>query len=278
MSLIPEFASRSHFDWDSWFRPLHLDRHFGPSTLDLFDPFDDLDTLFSRNLTWLQRPDFAPLLSRWPFVPQKYRVTVDVAGFRADSIKTDVQNGKVIVTAKEEERQASDSQDYVRKELRKTYELPPNAEADKLASFVTRGGKLVIEVPLKPDERQQGRGGHSRLNDLFPRVSEDNKSVSVSVSLPGHVDPSKVSVTVKDRDLIVKAEDRTEDKDGVSSYAFYQRRTLPELTDLDAVRCTMDGHKLTVHAPLHQSDYVGNARHIPIERESSGGGKNRRNF
>ncbi|CAF1132482.1 unnamed protein product, partial [Brachionus calyciflorus] len=41
MSLIPHRFPRSMFEMDFWSRPEHLG--LGPSTLDLFDPFDELD-------------------------------------------------------------------------------------------------------------------------------------------------------------------------------------------------------------------------------------------
>ena len=58
MSLVPitpSFFPRSMFDMDMWARPSSLG--VGPSTLDLFDPFDELDRMMSRNLMWLNEPE-----------------------------------------------------------------------------------------------------------------------------------------------------------------------------------------------------------------------------
>lgn len=75
MALIPHnLFPRSAFDMDQWFRPSHLGHH-GPSTLDLFDPFDELDHTIANNLQWLSKPEFmAPVL--FPRVPQKYRIVL----------------------------------------------------------------------------------------------------------------------------------------------------------------------------------------------------------
>lgn len=249
MSLIPfESMSRSMFDMDKWFRP---------STLDLFDPFDELDQMFGRNLMWLNRPSFVssrPLLQ--PLVPEKYRVTVDCSGFNPKSIKTDVVGNKVVVSAREEDRQNTDN--YSVREFKKTYELPAEAQTDKLASFVASNGKLVIEAPLL----RKNLSLNSDIN--FAKFSDDGKSVSLNFSLPERIDPSKISVTCKDRDIIIKAEDNVQKQDSMSSYSFYQRSTLPENADFSAIKCSLNNDKLTITAPV-QSDSKKTYRQIPIE-------------
>jgi HSP20 family molecular chaperone IbpA len=299
MSLIPIF------DWDrlTW----------ASGAGEFFDPFDDLDASFGR---WIHRPLLfpAPLLPL-PWVPNKFRITVDVAGYNSDSVKTDVQGGKVVVTAKEEDKQ--DNNDYTLREFRRSYELPKNAETEKLTSFVTRSGLLLIDVPLKREQQDQNNNqnnnnnnnknnnhnnnnrnynhqqnnqnreqnnNHSQKNqsqevnahrtplfafdDMFPKISDDGKSMSLHVTLPEQIDPTKISCTVKDRELVIRAEDKTEKKDGVTSaYSFFQRRTLPSNTDVNALRCTVKDNKLTVSGPLLTAQ-ASQGRQIPIERES----------
>ncbi len=55
MPITPSFFPRSMFDMDLWSRPTSLG--LGPSTLDLFDPFDELDRMMSKNLMWLNHPE-----------------------------------------------------------------------------------------------------------------------------------------------------------------------------------------------------------------------------
>ncbi|CAF1107525.1 unnamed protein product [Rotaria sp. Silwood1] len=56
---------------------------------------------------------------------EKFRVQLNVAGFDPTSIKTHVEDRKVIVEAKQEDRESDG--DFHIQELRKTYELPEHA-------------------------------------------------------------------------------------------------------------------------------------------------------
>ena len=120
------------------------------STLEQFDPFDELDRQLGRNLTWINKPfNVETVWPRLPVVPNKYRITVDCSGYSPESIKTELKdnNKKVVVSGKEELKTSKDN--YSNKEFRKTYNLPEKCESDKMASFMTAGDRLVIEFPLK---------------------------------------------------------------------------------------------------------------------------------
>lgn len=151
-----------------------------------------------------------------PRVPQKYRITVDCAGFSPKSIKTEVKNQKLTVTAREEVKM--EAGDFSIKEFKKTYDLPATAEADKLVSFMTSHGHLVIEVPLKETSLHPNA-------DLFPQIVDQPngaKAVQMKFNLPENVDPSKASVSIKDRDLIVRVEDKVDKPDQTSRYYYYK--------------------------------------------------------
>jgi HSP20 family molecular chaperone IbpA len=108
-----------------------------------------------------------------------------------------------------------------------------------------------------------------RVDDILPRFADDGKSMWVSINIPEQIDPTKLTASVKDNELILRAEDRTEKREGVTSYSFFQRRNLPPNTDLNAIKITVKDHKLTVRAPLRkENDNDANGRPIPIERES----------
>lgn len=255
MALIPHgFFPRSMFDMDQWFKPAHL----GPSTLDLFDPFDELDHTIGRNLEWLNKPEFISAFPLVPRVPQKYRITVDVTGYSPKSIKTEVIGRKLIVTGREEDK-THGSDDFHIKEFKKTYELPENCETEKLISFVTTHGHLVIECPLKETTLHPN-------TDLFPKIVDDNKGgkqVTLKFTVPEKIDPSKVSVHIKDRDLIVKAEDKVEKPDSVSKFYYYKRTTLPENTKFDELKCNYDNHEISICAPIN-TEWKSHKK-IPIE-------------
>lgn len=255
MALIPHnFFPRSMFDMDQWFHPNN--KQTGPNTLDLFDPFDELDHMVGRNLEWLNKPEFMglPLVPR---VPQKYRIVVDCHGYQPQSIKTEIKGDRLTVIGHEEVRH--EDEDFQVKQFKRTYKLPPTAEPEKMVSFMTRHGQLVIEMPLKETQV------HSNT-DLFPRIVDGEngtKSVAMRFNVPENIDPSKVSVSIKDRDLIVKAEDKVEKPDGISRFFYYKRTTLPENTQFDALKCNYDNHQLSIEAPLNM-DFKSH-RNVPID-------------
>lgn len=248
MSLIPHNVfPRSMFDMEQWFHPQQQQQHgrHHPNTLDLFDPFDELDHMLGRNLEWLSKPEFMQM--PWmPRVPQKYRIVVDCHGYKSSSIKTEINGDRLTVVGHEEVKH--EGEDFSVKQFKRTYRIPQHAESDKMVSFMTKHGQLVIEMPLRETQ--------AHLNtDLFPRIVDaengQGKQVQMRFNVPENIDPSKVTVSIKDRDLIVKAEDKIEKPDGVSRFFYYKRTTLPENTKFDELKCQYDNHQLSVQAPLN---------------------------
>jgi len=281
MSLIPHsMLPRSCFNTDNWFKPmmslnqqsltpttwpnmLNMDTTMvpfvNPTTLDMFDPFDELDHAVARNMQWLNKPEFIKPFD-FPTVPQKYRITVDIFGYSPKSIKTEWKDGKLVVCGKEEVKHEGD--DFSIKEFKKTYELPANAEHEKFVSFVTSHGQLVIEVPLK-------EAPLSMNAELFPQVMdtmEGGKQVWMNCTLPKHIDPKKIHISCKDRDIIIRAEDITRKPDGISKFHYYKKSTMPVNTNWDELKCTFDNDVISIKAPLdlefkpHHSH-----KHVPIE-------------
>jgi HSP20 family molecular chaperone IbpA len=165
MSLISHtFFPRSAFDMDFWLRPENLLSAIIPpglTTLDIFDPFDELDRVMSRNLMWLEVPDVLKasiiMPPQQPSVPSKYRIQVQCAGFSPSSIKTQLSEDKrqLVVSAKEggESQPGSDNgEDFYLREFRRTYTLPENANTDQLISFVTSNNRLIIEMPVREEK------------------------------------------------------------------------------------------------------------------------------
>jgi len=242
-------------DMDTWMKP------FGPmSTLDTFDPFDELDHTMGRNMQWLNRPE--SMMPVMPRVPQKYRVTLDCVGYSPHSIKTEWKGNQLNVSAREEVKDA-ETGDFSVKEFKKTYTMPPGAECEKMVSFMTGDGQLCIEVPLKESER------HMNV-DLFPQVVDENggKAVKMAFGVPDNIAPEHIHVNIKDRCLVVKAEEKKVRPDGVSKFHYYKKTTLPENTDFDQLKCNYDSasHKITVSAPLNLN-WTGNNKKVAIEQK-----------
>jgi HSP20 family molecular chaperone IbpA len=259
-SLIPHsLFTRSLFDMDEWMRP--LDHRFRTmNTLDMFDPFDELDTTLGRNLRWLNRPDF--MMPMTPRVPNKYRVSLDCQGYNAKSIKTECKNNVLHVAASEKSEPDANG-DYFNKEFKKTYNLPIDAECDKLVSFMTNDGQLVIEMPLKPK---------GLVDDAsFPKIVDGpngTKQVNIKFSVPQGIAPENIDVSVKDRCLVIKAEDKKDEPDGFSRFNYYQQTTLPENTDFQNLKCNFENGQLTVTAPVDATKGL-EYKKIPIEHKQN---------
>lgn len=231
-------------DMDKWMTPYggHL------STLEAFDPFDELDHMVGRNMQWLQRPDFMREMGfGQPKVPQKYRVTLDCVGYSPNSIKTEWKGNQLTVSAREEER--LETGDFSVKEFKKTYTMPPHAECDKMVSFMTGDGQLCIEVPLKETSRSMNQ-------DMFPQIMDSpagGKQVAMKFAIPENIKPEHIHVNIKDRCLVVKAEEKMQRPDGMSKFHYYKKTTLPENTDFEHLKCNFDDstHQIQVEAPIN---------------------------
>jgi len=274
MSLIPySLFPRRLFDMDTWLSPswgsgYGGDRGFGglggsllPSTLDLFDPFDELDRTMSRNLRWIDRPEslFSAIA---PVVPRKYRISVDCAGFNSDNIKTEIKQKdgeNYLYVHGREEQGTKGADDYTKKVLRKSYKLPNNIQLDQMASFMTPGGNFIVEFPIQQEERSSMQGMLPQIVDV-----DGGKQIKLNLPLPQNVDPNKVQLSLKDRDLIMRVEDRTETDDTRSRVHFYTRTTLPENTDFNQLKCVVDQGQLNITAPVNTQQSLG-YRQIPVE-------------
>ena len=108
--------------------------------------------------------------------------------------------------------------------------------------------------------------------EMFPKVVEGEKgmkNVHLNIHLPENIDPSKVKVTCKDRDLIVQAEEKSDTPDTSSQFYFYRRSTMPGNTDFTNLKCVMDkNHNLSVTAPV-STELKTSERSIPIEMRKS---------
>jgi HSP20 family molecular chaperone IbpA len=185
-----------------------------------------------------------------PRVPEKYRISVRCPGFSDECIKTEVtgnNNNKLIVSAKEGEP-SEEGGDFSRREMKRTFDLPKNVETKNMMSFRV-GNTLIVEFPFKQTKKQ--------MDALLPLITDTEgggKKVVLNVSIPDNIDPSKVSVTCKDREVIVKANYREQKENSESAVYFMGRSTLPINTDFNSLKCTaQNGNQLKIEANLGQN-------------------------
>lgn len=89
--------------------------------------------------------------------------------------------------------------------------------------------------------------------DVFPKVNAENNEVSMRMQLPEHVDQSKLSVSNKDGDLVVKLDDKTETPEGgCRAVSYFSQTTMPSKTDFAGLKWILDdkSNVLSVTAPL----------------------------
>ncbi|UJR28145.1 hypothetical protein I4U23_009400 [Adineta vaga] len=262
-----------------------FDRFFGDQ-LDLFDPWRDFDTFPTalavrpNAFRWVNEPLRLTNENRrtepTSSVPhaEKFRVQLNVAGFNPETIKTRVDGRKVIVEAKQEDRQSDG--DFSLREIRKTYDLPEHADAQHLASYVTPNNMLVIEVPIKNPETerrlQQAQKDNQSLaqfgqyrdplfdysgfmggSDFQPKIVDkgnNQKQLEMSVGMQ-NFKPQEIKVSVKNNDLIVQGEHKHQDANRSERSFFFKSVALPPGTQVDQLqsRLTDDG-QLKIEAPF----------------------------
>lgn len=233
-----------------------------PLMLDMFDPYDEIDRSIAKNLYWIDRPKFLKEISEQPRVPHKFRVTLDCLGFDADTIKIKIKDKKVMVSGGSGRIDLGDG-DYIHKEFKRTYDIPDNAESDKLVSFLTSVGNLVIEIPLITENKKFVKD----KNEMEPKIMKDsngNQIVFLNINLPLGIDPSNIKVTCKDNDLIVRGEQIKQSKEEYSNVHLYKRCKLPENTDFDKLKCVLEKDQISIRAPI-QLGHWAEKRTIPIE-------------
>jgi len=229
---LPTLTHQRHLMWD-----------------EVFDPFDHVDQTLHRQLHWLMHPESMRPITQQPDEPHRYRLSLDCRGFSPKSLKIDlkdVKGQKVLKVCGLEESGNKNSDDFHRKELKKSFTLPKNVECNKLVSFMTPEGKLIIEMPFK-------RMHEAQLASMLPHIvdTKTGKEMRIKLPLPEGISAEKVHVMVKDRDLIVQCEDRVITPDSLTRVHVINRVTLPENIQWSALKCVKQEDAVVVTAPLN---------------------------
>ncbi|CAF0724197.1 unnamed protein product [Adineta ricciae] len=287
-----------------------FDRFFGDQ-LNFFDPWRDFDTFptafstFPNSFRWINAPrqmsrrssssyhtssssgnvgagsTLLPISSpSLPALSEKFRVQLNVAGFNPDTIRTHVEGRKVIVEAKEEDRQASG--DYSLREIRKTYDLPEHADSSNLASFVTPNNMLVIEVPIHAPriERRPSQTladtqalslfgqfrdplfdypGFIASADFRPSIIDiggGQKRIKMSLAVKNYR-PEQIKVSVKNNELLVQAENIYNDNNRSERSFLTKSITLPPGTQANELKSFLNSDgQLEIEAPFIEPTHM----------------------
>lgn len=271
-----------------------FDNFFGNS-LDFFDPFDRWDLSLRprhlNSLNWIREP---PRLEDRPV--NKFRVTLPATGYDKTDITTSIADNVLKVYGRHLDQQ--DDRGYNAREFSRIFDLPRNIDSAKMTSFLTGGGMLVIEIPFleamsiqqhsaqqQSHQQQQiqrsSSGRELRLRskspsdfyrgDFMPRIVElanGARKLQMDVHLPNYL-PEEIQLTLKDRDLILKAESsQTASGDKQQQCArqyLYRQVTLPANTNTNQLVSTFEDGSLHIEAPL-LTDSLGSSTIIPIQQ------------
>jgi len=283
-----------------------FDRFFGDQ-LDFFDPWRDFDTfptalsIQPNAFRWVTQPlRLTHLSSNTPngraFQPsalhaEKFRVQLNVAGFNPETIKTKVEGRKIIVEAKQEDRQPDG--DFSTREIRKSYELPEHADATQLASYVTPNNMLVIEAPIRNPETERrlaqttnenqnltqfgqyrdplfdylGFLGGSDFQSRIVDKGNNQKQLEMSVGMKNYR-PEEINVSVKNNELIVQGEYKHKDENRSERSFFFKSTTLPPGTQVDQLQTHLtDDGQLKIEAPFIEQKEA--TKSIPEQKEAT---------
>jgi hypothetical protein len=191
-------------------------------------------------------------------MPQKYRISIDCSKLRVKSIKTDVRDVKgkqmLVICAQTKEN----------RDFRRQFALPKNCNRDKLITCCKPGSIFVVEFPLL----EVPVISNIKLSPQIVRRGRE-QVVTLNLTIPHTVDLTKVQVCAKERDLIVRLEDKSSICSGsecANKVLFYNRIVLPVNTDHALLKCVQKKRKLIITAPL-LSKTMGGFRCVPIHRK-----------
>jgi HSP20 family molecular chaperone IbpA len=236
--------------------PLDVISNFISPVMDIVSPLEDIRTLWNqgarmygqappvlpRIVQQRRRKMKAPSVKRGPLLPQKYRIVIDCTGIcdpktLKTNIKTVQDNKHLIVTSDMKKG----------RQFKRSYTLPVECETKKMTKYITPQCQLVIEfnymdVPL-----------HLAISPQHEicTTAEHGKCVHVKVPIADFVEPAKVKVHVKGRDLFVHFEERIAPFGDFCSRVIYHTRVqLPQNVNLNNITAKSDKHKLTILAPI----------------------------
>ena len=189
----------------------------------------------------------------------KFTVMLDVRHYTPEEITLKVEEGKLIVKGK---HHRESEHGFESSEFSRSYTLPPDVDPSTLTSNISNEGTLQIEASkVKPKPVSSGGDeGQDELDGKF--------RLKLNVS---EYKPEELTVKVQGRDLIIRGEQKSEEKDGESSHyhhkQFIRQFSVPEDVDLKALTSKMSKEgQLCIEAPRDPALFP-KERVLAIERE-----------
>ena len=194
---------------------------------------------------------------------QRFKVRFDVSEFKPDEIQVKVQDNKVMVYAKHEERHASQS---VSREYSRQVDIPPNVDQEQLQCILSRDGILTVDGPvigsqLVPRQQllpiQHANQPADRTLQLAtpvknPIITEPDGTKKLRLTVDaGEFKPEELIVKTMERKLVVHAEHVEKSAGKTLHKEFNKEYELPESVDQTGISAYIgDEGKLIIEAPL----------------------------
>jgi len=201
---------------------------------------------------------------------QRFKVRFDVSEFKPDEIQVKVQDNKVIVYAKHEERTGTQS---VSREYSRQVDIPPNVDQDHLQCVLSRDGILTVDGPVNTNQlvpmQQVLPIQHTILQSVQaappserslqmatpvknPIITEPDGTRKLRLTVDaGEFRPEELVVKTMDKKLIVHAEHVEKAAGKTLHKEFNKEYELPESVDQSAITAYIgDENKLIIEAPL----------------------------
>ncbi|KAK7477579.1 hypothetical protein BaRGS_00031184 [Batillaria attramentaria] len=196
---------------------------------------------------------------------QVFRVRFEVSEFKPEEVQVKVQDNKIIVNARHEEKTAQTS---VSREYSRQVDIPSGVDQDKLSCVLSKDGVLTVEgvVPQSslisretflPVKNSAANASPSRSLGVGtpvknPIVTDPDGSRRMRLSVDiGEFNPDEIVVKTTERKLIVHAEHEERSAGRTLHKEFNKEYDLPESVDPSTIQAYMgDDRHLTIEAPL----------------------------
>lgn len=182
---------------------------------------------------------------------------LDVSHYTPEEVNCKVEDGKVVVTGK---HYSENEYGYDSIEFHRSYKLPEDVDPLSVKSRISRDGILQIEVTKEQPKPS------------FVGVDEtDDKKVSLKINL-GSYKPEEVNVRVKGNELMVTAEQKSEEEGHFSHRRYKKVFALPEEVETSTLvsRFSKDG-TLSIEAEKKDVPAI-EEKQIEVQQEEMNGG------
>lgn len=193
---------------------------------------------------------------------QRFKVRFDVSEFKPDEIQVKVQDNKVVVYAKHEERTTAQS---VSREYSRQVDIPPNVEQEKLQCVLSRDGILTVDGPVITNQLmvahqvlpiqqyvQPDRTLQLATPVKNPIITEPDGTRKLRLTVDaGDFRPEEVVVKTMEKKLVVHAEHVEKSAGKTLHKEFNKEYELPDSVDQTAITAYIgDEGKLIIEAPI----------------------------